>query len=159
MLAEVLQLGGLIDQFVNLLNDVQLLVLLEVPTVEFLLDAVEHLEGPFVLDLRLLLLGFVVTVNDTGRGRNSGRVSPGPGPGARWCAGCDHVGTGTVLGGEEFGWWNFRVENGRATDTASLCPDKGWVVVGWEIGASAWACCVGETPVEERIMDELLGTC
>jgi hypothetical protein len=99
MLAEILQLRRLIDQFVDLIHDVELLVLLEVPTVKLLLDTGENLEGPLVLYLRLLLLVLLMTV-DVARW-HSRRVGPGTTSSAWWCSRGDHV--GTVLGGQEFG--------------------------------------------------------
>lgn len=93
MLAQVLQLRRLLNQLVHLHNDIQLLGRLEVPSVQLLLDAVEHLERPLVLDFRLglLLLRLVVVaaVDDVVRWRDDGgAVRPRPGAGSRRCAGC-----------------------------------------------------------------------
>lgn len=51
VLAEVLELGGLDDQLVNLLIDSELVLPVEIPAGELLRDAVQDLDGSGILDL------------------------------------------------------------------------------------------------------------
>lgn len=151
MLAEILQLRRLIDQLIDLIHDVELLVLLEVAPVKLLLHATEYLEGTLVLYLRLLLLVLVVAV-DVARWHGRG-VCSGTTTGAWWCSRGDHL--GAVLTGQELGWRYVRVEDGGTTGTGTLWAAKGWLALAWVVGTT-WTGCVGEAPVEERIVDELV---
>jgi hypothetical protein len=83
-----------------------------------------------------------VTV-DVARWHSRG-IRPGTTTGAWWCSRGDHV--GTVLTGQEFGWRYIRVENGWSTRTATLWTSKSWLAFTGVVG-TAWACCVGKTPV------------
>lgn len=73
MLAQILQIRSLAEQFLDLLFDRQLLVLLEIATRELFLDAAEDLQSARVL--HFLLLRVLVAVNV----RHAGAVAWAPG--------------------------------------------------------------------------------
>jgi len=64
VLAQVLQLRCLHDEFVDLAHDVQLFVRLKVPARQLLADSVEHLDGTGVLYLGRVLDGMMIAVYD-----------------------------------------------------------------------------------------------
>lgn len=122
MLAKILQLCRLNDELVDLVDDIKLLILLEVATVQLLDNAVQDLDGSGILRLRVL--GAIGAF-----GLGGAAICPGSGAGDQRA---DAIGVS-----HELGRCNIGLQDGRPTGPATaIDADKSSLSVGTEVWPS-----------------------
>ena len=157
MLAQVLQLGSLDDQLVNLIGYVELLVRLEVATSELLLHAIQDLKSTGVLNFLLLLLVVAMAINHAAASRVD-RRRVGAGTGASGVSGHSHSMTICARGSlrcEKLGGRHGSVKDRRPAGARARTSGHGDLPLGGEVGTRR-AGGIGQTPIEQRIMNELV---
>lgn len=140
VLAQVLQLGGLNDQLVDLVDDVKLFVGLEVTTSQLLLNPVKHLDGSSVL-----ALGFLRSVDHIAV-VSSRAVGTRPG--------ASHGRTTRFAISEHLRWCHIRVQDGVSPSTGCGWAGECHLALALKVGTGRRSC-AGQTPREKRIVNEL----